>query len=150
MIFFQKLIASFSKSIDDGRVKEAQDIINTMKTVKSQKDRIGEISDGYHTFNELYEYRLLYNAALFNEFQKQNVHNVHKSKRHYAGDECFGGGWFIVMAWLPTGQISNHYEMKYWDLFNIPERDKADQWDGHSPEVAKQRLTSFILSGDKS
>lgn len=27
----------------------------------------GEISDGYHTFNELYRYRMLYNAAFFNE-----------------------------------------------------------------------------------
>ena len=43
---------------------------------------MGEVSDGYHTFNELYEYRLLYNASLFNEFAKQNLYDVHKSKRH--------------------------------------------------------------------
>lgn len=28
----------------------------------------GETSDGYHTFNQLYEFRKLYNAALFNEW----------------------------------------------------------------------------------
>lgn len=28
-----------------------------------RKKNMGEVSDGYHTFNELYEYRLLYNAA---------------------------------------------------------------------------------------
>ena len=28
----------------------------------------GETSDGYHTFNGLYRFRLLYNAALFNEW----------------------------------------------------------------------------------
>lgn len=28
-------------------------------------------SDGYHTFKELYKFRLLYNAALFNEWAKQ-------------------------------------------------------------------------------
>lgn len=38
------------------------------------------------------------------------------------------------MAELPTGQISNHYEMKDWDLFNIPEKEKANMWDGHSPQ----------------
>ena len=29
---------------------------------------IGDLSDGYHTFNELYEFRKIYNAALFNEW----------------------------------------------------------------------------------
>ena len=60
-----------------------------------------------------------------------------------AGEECFGGGWFIVMADLPTGQISNHYEMKDWNLFQIPEIDKAPEWDGHTPqEAAKRRKKS--------
>lgn len=79
----------------------------------------GEISDGYHTFNELYYYRMLYNAAFFNMLPKEWTH---KSKRHNDGEECFGGGWFIVMANLPTGQISNHYELKDWNLFQIPEK----------------------------
>lgn len=26
----------------------------------------GEVSDGFHTFDELYHYRMLYNAAFFN------------------------------------------------------------------------------------
>ena len=55
---------------------------------------MGEVSDGYHTFNELYEYRLLYNAAFFNELAKQNLYDVHKSKKHSDGEDCFGGGWF--------------------------------------------------------
>lgn len=42
----------------------------TMEKETKPKD-MGEVSDGYHTFNELYEYRMLYNAALFNEFAKQ-------------------------------------------------------------------------------
>lgn len=29
---------------------------------------IAELSDGYHTFDELYEFRKMYNAALFNEW----------------------------------------------------------------------------------
>ena len=93
------------------------------------KSYMGEVSDGYHTFNELYEYRLLYNAAFFNELAKQNLYDVHKSKKHSDGEDCFGGGWFIVMAELPTGQISNHYELKDWDLFQVPEKEKANIWD---------------------
>lgn len=102
----------------------------------------GEISDGFHTFNELYYYRMLYNAAFFNMLPKEWVH---KSKKHNDGEECFGGGWFIVMANLPTGQISNHYELKDWYLFQIPEKERADKWDGHTPQEAAERLHNFLL-----
>ena len=104
----------------------------------------GEVSDEYHTFNELYEYRKLYNAALFNLIGKDIRYNVHKSKCHSDGEPCFGGGWFIVMADLPTGQISNHYEMKDWELFKIEERKCAEKWDGHTPQEAAKRLEEFI------
>jgi hypothetical protein len=30
-------------------------------------DEVGKVSDGFHTFDELYEFRKIYNAALFNE-----------------------------------------------------------------------------------
>ena len=113
------------------------------------------ISDGYHTFKELYEFRKIYNAALFNEWAANmetspdygrvlfNVpkYNVHKSWRHYDGELCFGGGWFIVVAVLPTGQISNHYEAKDWNLFKIPETEKAlFPFDGHTSEDVINRL----------
>lgn len=105
---------------------------------------LGQLSDGYHTFNELYEYRLLYNAAFFNELARQGLYDVHKSKLHSDGEIPFGDpNWFIVMAELPTGQISNHYEMKDWDLFKIPEKEKANRWDGHSPKDVAQRLREF-------
>ena len=116
------------------------DMIAWLEKQKEPKDK-GEISDGYHTFNELYRYRMLYNAAFFNMLPKDIVH---KSKKHHDGEECFGGGWFIVMANLPTGQISNHYELKDWDLFQIPEKYTADEWDGHTPQEAADRLFKFL------
>jgi hypothetical protein len=98
-------------------------------------------SDGYHTFKELYEFRKVYNAVLFNEWAKIDKYDVHKSKKHFDGEDCFGGGWFIVVAVLPTGQISNHYELKDWDLFNLPIVDKTKyKWDGHSPQDVLERL----------
>lgn len=115
--------------------------LSWLEKQKEPKDK-GEISDGYHTFNELYRYRMLYNAAFFNLLPKEIVH---KSKRHHDGEECFGGGWFIVMANLPTGQISNHYELKDWDLFQIPEKEVADEWDGHTPQEAADRLHEYLL-----
>jgi hypothetical protein len=104
----------------------------------------GETSDGYHTFNELYEFRKLYNAALFNEWAEQGKHGTHKSWHHSDGEDCFGGGWFIVMAELPTGQISNHYEAQDWDLFQVPEREAANLWDGHTPADVVDRLRGLV------
>jgi len=101
-------------------------------------------SDGYHTFKELYEFRKAYNVALFNEWAMQNKYDVHKSWKHNDGEECFGGGWFIVVAVLPGGQISNHYEAKDWDLFKIPEEEKAKySFDGHTGEDVIKRLINI-------
>lgn len=120
---------------------EAFQIVRSIIDSLQQDQDMGEVSDGYHTFNELYYYRMLYNAAFFNLLPKGWVH---KSKRHHTGEECFGGGWFIVMANLPTGQVSNHYELKDWDLFQVPEKEFADEWDGHTPQEAAKRLYEYL------
>ena len=116
---------------------------NLKKNFVAKGEVSGETSDGYHTFNELYEFRKVYNACLFNEWFKQGKYGVHKSLKHNNGELCFGGGWFIVMATLPTGQISNHYEIKDWDLFKCEERELADKWDGHTPQDVIKRLKSL-------
>ena len=125
-----KIISSISSTLDKyGEIIE---------------EKVENISDGYHTFKEYFEYRMLYNAAWFNALAEKGDIKVVKSKRHSDGEECFGGGWFIVMAELPTGQISNHYELKDWDLFKIPEVDTAPEWDGHTPKDVAERIEKFI------
>lgn len=103
------------------------------------------LRDEYHTMDELYEYRMIYNACLFNEWSALNRYEVHKSIRHHDGELCFGGGWFIVVAILPTGQISNHYKLEHWDLFRCEEIERAKyEWDGHTPNDVLIRLKSVI------
>lgn len=131
------------------------------KTYSDEKE-IGELSDGYHSFNELYAFRKMYNAALFNEWAATKVWNpkwanegqpfnhvkydVHKSRRHHDGELCFDGGWFVVVAILPTGQITNHYEMKDWDLFQIPEEPRAKyKFDDHTSKDVLDRLSKLKL-----
>jgi hypothetical protein len=105
----------------------------------------GNTSDGYHTFNELYEFRKVYNAALFNEWGQSGKWDVHKSWRHFDGEFPFGGGWFIVVAILPTGQITNHYEAGDWDSFKIKETERAlHPFDGHSSRDVIDRLIRMI------
>jgi len=120
-------------------------VVAILKAELAKPEQVsGDTSDGYHTFNELYEFRKAYNAALFNEWAASNKYSVHKSKRHFDGEDCFGGGWFIVVAQLPDGQISNHYEMKDWDKFLLPETDKAMfEYDNHTGADVLQRLFSL-------
>lgn len=144
--------------------EKQKEIIDTAESIGL---KVGEISDSYHTFNELYEIRLAYNVALFNEWAANCIqvtevkkkgedliyrkieptqvkYNVHKSWRHYEGDLCFGGDWFIVVANLPTGQISNHYHKTHWDKFKIPEVEKAlYPFDGHSTKDVIERLINL-------
>ena len=120
----------------------------------------GKVSDSYHTIDELYTFRKVYNAALFNEWASRTQmattrshkagdygatfedtivfnpkYDVHKSWRHHDRELCFGGEWFIVVAVLPTGQISNHYHKDDWDLFKIPEVEKAKYpFDNHTSQ----------------
>lgn len=103
-----------------------------------------QISDGWHTFDELYEFRKMYNALLFNEWAALGLYKVHKSLKHFDGEYCFGGGWFIVVAELPTGQISNHYKVGDWHLFDIPSAEKAlIQYDGHDAADVLHRMKKF-------
>lgn len=111
----------------------------------------GRISDGYHTFDELYEYRMAYNAAAFNAWAATNAVPVYKSWKHHDGEPCFGGGWFIVVAILPTGQITNHYPAQYWNNFRIPEVERAThEYDGHTPHDALMRLLRYLATAEET
>ena len=89
---------------------------------------IGDFSDGYHTFNDLYTQR----AVLFATIVNQNLDKAWKSRKHEDGEPCFGGGWFIVAVDTPKGSYSYHYEDKYWDIFKCVELPVAKHWDGHT------------------
>ena len=126
----------------------------------TEVDYPGDMSDGYHTFNELYRYRMLYNAALFKTIRLWQMSSlsgdgdafalqIGKSKRHHDGTEPFGGGWFVVWVTLPDGSvIFNHYRMEYWDLFSADEYDTAPEWDGSTPEQEADMLETWLRSAE--
>jgi len=96
------------------------------------------------TIQELYDFRLTYNAHLFNEWHKNGTYEVYKSRKHHDGTIPFEDDeqdWFIVVAILPTGQITNHYHIKHWDWFKIPEYEKVkDEFDDHTSTDVLLRL----------
>lgn len=123
----------------------ADDVSRLTAELEAERAKVaaGEASDGYHTHRELYEYRMLYNAHAAEGWYAAGIPVV-KSWRHSDGEECFGGGWFVVVATLPTGQVSNHYEADQWDLFDVPEVDLPPEYDGHSPAQAAARLRTAL------
>lgn len=109
------------------------------ETIAAEPAIDGSTSDGYHTFDELYRYRMLYHAWAVQAWLAAG-YPVVKSACHADGQTCFGGGWFIVTAQLPTGQVSNHYGIDHWNLFDCPVVERAPEWDGHTPQIAADRI----------
>lgn len=97
---------------------------------------VEKMSDGYHTFADLYAQRLILSAAL----AKNNPH-AWKSKRHEDGSVPFGGGWFIMGFDTDEGCYTYHYELKDWDLFQCKELDKGKPWDGHTSKDVRRLLS---------
>lgn len=91
---------------------------------------IEDLSDGYHSFKDLYKQRLYLSAALVNAYHEKSW----KSKLDENGNPWFDGGWFLVCIDTPAGPYSYHYENKDWDLFECRELDRAKPFDGHTPD----------------
>lgn len=97
----------------------------------------GSTSDGYHTFDELYEHR----TVLFSVICNSHTDLAWKSRHHHDG--TMFDDMFIVGIRTPAGQCTYHCENRYWDLFHVPELERAPEWDGHTPEDALTRIQSL-------
>lgn len=101
----------------------------------------GKVSDGYHTFDELYHHR----AILFSVICNEHPDLAWKSKQHHEGGGPMYTGMFIVGIETPNGQATYHYDIDpYWDLFHVKELEHAPEWDGHTPEQAIERIKSIF------
>lgn len=117
----------------------AMDIEEALRAIPAVD--VEKMSDGYHTFADLYEQRLILSAAL----AKNNPY-AWKSKRHEDGSEPFGGGWFIMGFDTDEGCYTYHYELKDWDLFQCKELDKGKPWDGHTSKDVRRLLSIPAVS----
>ena len=100
-------------------------------------DEIDDVSDGSHTFRQLYYQRMM----LFATIVKQNKGKAWKSLRHEDGELCFGGGWFIVGVDTPEGTYTYHYEANYYSMFDCKELERARHWDGHTEKDVTRLLS---------
>lgn len=100
----------------------------------------GDVSDGYHTFNELYEHR----TVLFASLCKLSGEKAWWSNRH--SDGSMYDGMFIAGISTDAGTITYHVENTYKDLFKtIPQLDYAPKWDGSTPADGLNYLIKTLL-----
>lgn len=98
------------------------------------------VSDGYHTFGELYEHRVVNYMALCKAIS--GIRNVWMSKAH--SDGSIWDGWFILGINEAHGeQITYHLPLSKWDECThfAKLRDAAPEYDGHTSEDVLERLS---------
>lgn len=123
--------------------EEQKEVVDMLKGLRKPnvlqipETGIGDVSDGYHTFNGLYYQRMILFAALVKCFKDR----AWKSLRHEDGELCFNGGWFIVGIDTPEGSYTYHYECKDWDVFDCVELERGKHWDGHTEDDVTRLLS---------
>ena len=98
--------------------------------------KTGKVSDGYHTFDELYRMR----ALLFLALVKMHPLDAWRARKNKDGSEW--EGWFLCGLFPGAGeQITFHLPTKYWsDLSGIETHDANPYYDGHTSEDVAQRI----------
>jgi hypothetical protein len=93
-----------------------------------------QISDGYHTFDELYEHR---NLLFINLCLLRPLASWVKKEEDFPG-------YFCLYSVFPQGQISYHIPNKYRHMVEhlnkIHNRADTEAWDGHSSQDVINRL----------
>lgn len=110
------------------------------------KDRIDTnlISDGYHTFGELYEHRIenfITICRMIQTYRHLDRIPVWMAKRHHDGTEL--EGWFILGIYTEPGkQITYHLPMSRWtECYDFATAfDLAPEWDKHTANDVLLRL----------
>lgn len=113
----------------------------------SEDEQIGEISDGYHTFNELYAHRIeLFISYLMLLDDGPLYNQIWRSRKHSDGSEW--GGWFILGIFEEPGkQITYHLPVSMWDECNFVCKTlfQAPAFDGHTSADVLERLRNLRL-----
>ena len=102
-----------------------------------------DISDGYHTFGELYSHRNMLFIVMMTEHPTLSWY----STKHDDGTEI--EGFFIAGMHLPIGQVTYHMRVDPWlgllrYLTAIPELPFARAWDGHDATDTLVRLQNWL------
>jgi len=118
-----------------------------------------QISDGYHTFGELYEHRyLLFFALAKSEHEtwiscvrrgvdkyEGSVNPFWATYTHSDGSKSYDGYFLAGLGREKGKQITYHIPIQYWDMFiqYADLLDRAPEFDGHTSADVLERLKSL-------
>jgi hypothetical protein len=106
--------------------------------IKVTKADTNKISDGYHTFEQLYEHRMELWMVICRDTEYSWKTKVHS-------DGSVWDGWFLLGIDYDKGnQITYHLPIKYWSrLRSVETLKKAPEFDGHTPQDVIKRLRNL-------
>lgn len=121
----------FDKGLDMNNVKNWARFIDD---ATSKNEVNGSVSDGYHTFDELYDHRVLLWI---------NLVKLQHPKICYLVEDHFEG-WFLLGVETIYGQLSYHCPNKYLHFCKNINR-RHPQFDGHTSNDVLNRLKLLII-----
>lgn len=141
-------------SLDPSRIKGTNEqAINTLIKLYNTRSELdtNHISDGYHTFGELYEHRIVIYIALCRILANSDYSGNHhfetnpvwRSRLHSDGSSF--DGWFVLGIGYEKGyQITYHLPESKWEACGFAETlNHAPEWDKHTSNDVLTRLSGL-------
>ena len=101
------------------------------------------VSDGYHTFGELYEHRCYLFALILSLFDFVPGYSCFKTLRDNKGEAW--DGWFIAGMETPVGQVTYHLPIDMWGMLDVNVIECNSTYDGHSSADVVERIKTLLL-----
>ena len=105
---------------------------------------VGDLSDGYHSFNNLYEHRAVLLAMVLMKMPYAWKTTIDAEGRDLVKEDKM----FLAGAPTPDGMISYHVNLELWDLYKIPEIPQAPIFNGYTEDDVLKRLTNMIMTSN--
>jgi len=110
----------------------------------------GKISDGYHTFDELYDHRITLWIALCRLSALHaatgpvpDENPTWRAVLHSDGSSI--DGWFVIgMGRMPGEQMTYHLPLSRWEETGFAETlERAPEWDKHTSADVLERIKNL-------
>jgi len=115
------------------------------KDMRIMGDDNMQVSDGFHTIDELYKHRIVLYMKLCEVLvgYASNKFKIWKSEFHSDGSRF--DDWFVLGINEKKGaQITYHLPMTKWKECDFAETlEKAPEWDGHTSNDVLERLSKI-------
>lgn len=118
--------------------EENKVVINGAKLQLPYGVKVGDVSDGYHTFDDLYAHRV----RLFSTLMHAYPHLSWWSRKQFDGQEF--KGWVLAGITTPAGDVT--YHLPESEVTHLPpgtELEIGKEWDGHTGDDVIKRLLSL-------